>query len=606
MKHQVLFVWFVVFSALSSSCTHKGPQFKGATEGEKLHQYFEWSFNKRLETSPMELSFYGIDKMQDQLDDLSKKSSNEKMTMLKDHLALLENFDRDKLSKEDQLNYDLYKSGLEKKIGDYKWEDYSYFVRPSFSTHTAPSGLLMNVHKVNDEKDLQNYISRLNAFKNFFSDLTNRLMLSETMGVVPPKFVHPYVISDCQNLISGAPFEEGKKDSPLMADFRAKLQKLKLTPEKEKDYLVQAEKALLTSVLPGFKNLMQFMTAQEKRATTDDGAWKFPKGRDFYEYSIARETTTTYGPEQIHQLGLRNVERIQNEMRALQKKMKVKGDLKAFFKYMQSDRFHYQNTDQGRRRYMSKATGLIAGMRKKLDQFFITKPKAAIEVRRVEPYREKSAGSAFYQSPSLDGQRPGVYYINLHNMKTQPMWEMEALAYHEGIPGHHMQLSISQEMKALPLFRRLGHVTAFVEGWGLYSERLPKEYGFYKEPMSDFGRLSMELTRACRLVVDTGIHWKKWSKEEATKFLDDNTPGDHEYHAQQIRRYVTWPGQATAYMVGMLKIVELREIAKKELGQKFDIRKFHDVVLRGGSMPLDLLESQVISFVAREKDLNKL
>lgn len=243
------------------------------------------------------------------------------------------------------------------------------------------------------------------------------------------------------------------------------------------------------------------------------------------------------------------------------------------------------------------ATAYIDTMRKNLDRFFLTKPRAGIKVKAVEPFREKSAGMAFYQSPTVDGKRPGTYYVNLYNMKALPRWEAEALAYHEGIPGHHMQISISQELEKLPKFRRFSHYTSYIEGWGLYSERLPKEHGFYKDPHSDFGRLSMELVRACRLVVDTGIHSKKWTRAQAVSYLDVNTPGDHDDNVRQINRYIVMPGQATAYMIGMLKIVELREKAKKALGKKFDIREFHDVILTSGAVPLNTMEQLVDDYI---------
>ena len=228
-----------------------------------------------------------------------------------------------------------------------------------------------------------------------------------------------------------------------------------------------------------------------------------------------------------------------------------------------------------------------------MDRFFITKPKADIEVRPVEKFREKSAGLAFYFPPSMKGDRPGYYYINTGDVMGIPFWEAEALAYHEGLPGHHMQLSIAQEQESLPRFRRVSLLEAYIEGWGLYTERFPKEYGFYKDPYSDFGRLSMELTRALRLVVDTGLHYKKWSHAKAVKFLDDHSPRDHQEHTRNINRYSIWPGQATAYMVGMLKILELRDKAKARLGKKFDIRKFHDKILVSGPVPLDILERRI-------------
>ncbi|TYP97536.1 uncharacterized protein DUF885 [Tenacibaculum adriaticum] len=232
-------------------------------------------------------------------------------------------------------------------------------------------------------------------------------------------------------------------------------------------------------------------------------------------------------------------------------------------------------------------------MKTRLDELFITKPKADLKVKAVEGFREKSAGKAFYQQPALDGSRPGTYYANLYDMASMPTYQMEALAYHEGIPGHHMQIAIAQELKEVPMFRKFGRYTAYVEGWGLYSEFIPKEMGFYADPYSDFGRLAMELWRACRLVVDTGIHAKKWTREQGIKYYIDNTPNAELDAVKMVERHIVMPSQATAYKIGMLKILELRKKAKDALGDKFDIRKFHDVVLTNGPLPLNVLENLV-------------
>jgi len=276
--------------------------------------------------------------------------------------------------------------------------------------------------------------------------------------------------------------------------------------------------------------------------------------------------------------------------------------LQKFFTFMRSDKqFKLPNTDAGRAVYLKNAVTAIDTMKASLDSMFIVKPKAELKVKRVEPFREKSAGRAFYQSPSLDGSRPGTYYVNLEDMNQMAVYELEALAYHEGIPGHHMQRAIAQELEGIPTFRKIGGYTAYTEGWGLYSEMLPKEYGFYTDPYSDFGRLSMELWRACRLVVDTGIHAKKWSRETAIDYLREATPSPELDVVKAIERYIVMPGQATAYKIGMLKILELRAKAKTALGKKFDIRNFHDVILKNGALPLSVLEEQVDGYIKHSK-----
>ncbi|MDX1391996.1 MAG: DUF885 domain-containing protein, partial [Rheinheimera sp.] len=303
--------------------------------------------------------------------------------------------------------------------------------------------------------------------------------------------------------------------------------------------------------------------------------------------------------EYIHQLGLDEVARIHDEMRAIMTQTGFDGDLKAFFNFMQTDpQFYYPETEAGKAAYLAQATAVIDDMRTRLDQLFLVKPKADLIVKAVEPFREKSAGKAFYQRPSMDGSRPGIYYANLYRMSDMPKYELEALAYHEGIPGHHMQLAIAQELEGIPKFRRFGGYTAYNEGWGLYTELLPKEIGLYQDPYSDFGRLAMELWRACRLVVDTGIHAKKWTREQAIAYLLENTPNTPTAVEKAIERYIVMPSQATAYKIGMIKILELRQKAKTALGEKFDIRAFHSTLLKNGPVPLDVLELLVDEYIA--------
>ena len=280
------------------------------------------------------------------------------------------------------------------------------------------------------------------------------------------------------------------------------------------------------------------------------------------------------------------------------KSVGFEGSLQDFFTFLKEDpQFTYEDSDAGRQAYLDEATRMIDVMKTRLDDVFLKKPKADLEVVRVESFREKSAGKAFYNRPAQDGSRPGRYYANLYQITDMPKYQMEALAYHEGIPGHHMQLAIAQELEGVPTFQKFGSVTAYTEGWGLYSEYLPKEMGFYEDPYSDFGRLAMEIWRAARLVVDTGLHHKKWTRQEAIDYLLENTPNPENDCIKAIERYIVMPGQATAYKIGMLKILELREGARTSLGDKFDIREFHDVVLETGPVPLDILEERVGNWV---------
>jgi uncharacterized protein (DUF885 family) len=387
----------------------------------------------------------------------------------------------------------------------------------------------------------------------------------------------------------------------LWGDFRKKLQALDMEEPQKVMLQKKASEALVDVVKPAYNHLIAFLEKQEAKATTEDGVWKFKDGAAFYDQALRLTTTTKLSSDEIHQIGLKEVARIHNEMRGIMKTVEFGGNLQAFFEFMRTDKqFYYSNDDEGKQDYLDRAVEVIDDMKERLDQLFLTKPKAELTVKRVEAFREKSAGTAFYQRPAPDGSRPGIYYANLYNTANMPKYKLEALAYHEGIPGHHMQLALAQQLEGIPKFRKLGGYTAYIEGWGLYCEQIPKEMGLYKDPYSDFGRLSMELWRACRLVVDTGIHAKRWTREQGIGYYRNNTPDTERDCIRMVERHIVMASQATAYKIGMLKILELREKAKNALGSRFDIRVFHDVILRGGPLPLTVLEQMVDEYIESE------
>jgi uncharacterized protein (DUF885 family) len=450
-------------------------------------------------------------------------------------------------------------------------------------------------------KDAEDYIARLGGIETLFEQVIEGLKIRAEKDIIAPAFVYPYVISDSKNLITGFPFNEGD-NSTLLEDFNSKIEKLNID-QVDKDKLIErASQALKTSVKPAYENLIAAVEEIQKKAGSIDGVWRLKDGEAFYNNALARTTTTNLTAPEIHQIGLDEVSRIHGEMEVIMKKVGFKADLPAFFEFMRHDmQFYYDETEQGKARYLSEATALIETMKTRLDELFIVKPKASINVKAVEAFREKSAGKDFYQSPSMDGTRPGIYYANLYRMSDMPTYQMEALAYHEGIPGHHMQLAIAQELESIPKFRKFGGYTAYVEGWGLYSEYLPKEIGMYSDPYSDFGRLAMELWRACRLVVDTGIHSMKWDREKGIEYYVTNTPNPQPDAVKMVERHIIMPSQATAYKIGMLKILEIREKAQKSLGDKFDIREFHEVVLKNGALPLNVLAQYVDKYIASKE-----
>jgi len=565
--------------------------------------FFEDVYQRQLADDPIRQAYLGIPDNNDKWTDESETARLARLDadMLSLH-TMRSAFDFDALPPRDQLSYRLFERQVEEDMAAWQYRDHRYPVNQMRGLHTEIPSFLINMHPIEDPRDATAYIARLRGVDQRFETLLEGLRAAEAKGVMPPKFVHPRVLEDCTNLLTGAPFDDSGIDSAILADFRAKVDALGMDPEGRAKLIHDTEAALTEVVEPAYRSLMAFVEAQQSRATAEDGVWKFPDGEAFYAYRLEKITTTDLSAEEIHALGLAEVDRIQAEMRAIRDAVGFDGDLQAFFAHLETDpTYYYPNTDAGRADYMADAAEIIATMDRRLDEVLNVRPRSPIVVKRVEAWRERSAGKAFYQRGSPDGSRPGVYYANLYDMADMPRYQMEALAYHEGIPGHHLQNSIAMEQEDLPEFRRQGHVTAYGEGWGLYTEYMPKEMGLYADPYSDFGRLAMELWRACRLVVDTGIHHKMWTREQAITYLQDNTPNNDGDIIKAIERYIVMPGQATAYKIGMIKLLSLREKAREALGPAFDIRDFHDLVLEAGPMPLDMLEEQTERWIRSQQ-----
>ena len=569
-------------------------------ESKKVNDFFQSSFNRGIDNYPEFQTRLGIKKDYGKLNDNSPAAAERDLKINKQELQwLIDSVNVDALSKDVLLSYKLFKQNTENSISDYKYRLYNYPVNQMFGAQSGKPAFLINMHRIDDVEDAKAYISRLNGFNKYFSQLINNLKARETIGILPPKFVYDKVVQDSENILVGQPFDNSIKESTLLKDFMKKMNKLDID-EKAKSMLErQANEALLVSVKPAYEKLINFMKGQKRRANFDHGVWKFPDGETFFNNALKRTTTTDLTAEEIHKIGLDEVARIHGEMEAIKNQVQFEGTLQNFFQFMKTDKqFYYPADQKGKDAYLAKAVLLIDSMKTRLDEIFITKPKADIIVKAVESFREKSAGKAFYNRPAADGSRPGIYYANLYDMESMPTYQMEALAYHEGIPGHHMQLAIQQELEEVPMFRKFGGYTAYTEGWGLYSEYIPKEMGFYADPYSDFGRLAMELWRACRLVVDTGIHSKQWTREEGIKYYTDNTPNAELDVIKMVERHIVMPSQATAYKIGMLKILELRKKAKDALGDKFDIRDFHEVVISHGAIPLNILEDFIDEYIS--------
>jgi uncharacterized protein (DUF885 family) len=504
-------------------------------------------------------------------------------------------FDPARLSPEDRLSYRLFEYQAERAARAHPYRKNDYIFDQMNGAQSQMPAFLINIHSVKSKSDAEAYVQRLQGMGPQMDALVAEARARSQAGVMPPKWVYPFVLDDARNVIKGAPFDDGAP-STLLADLTKKVDALAIAAPEKAALIEAGRQALLTSVKPAYQRLIAEMERQQAIAPTEDGIWRLKDGAAYYTQLLANYTTTDLTADQIHQIGLDNVARIHGEMRKIMDKVGFKGSLQEFFAFVRTDDRFYFNT---REDYLATVDAKLKAMQARLPDYFGTLPKAPLTVKAVEAFREKSAGKAFYQSPAPDGSRPGTYYVNLYNLKDMASTELEALAYHEGLPGHHLQRAVQTELGDLPPFRRFGGVTAYTEGWGLYSEELGKDMGFYQDPYSDFGRLGMELWRACRLVVDTGIHHKRWSREQAIQYLTDNTPNPPGDISKAIERYVVYPGQATAYMIGKLKIMELRDKAQKQLGAKFSYARFHDAVLKSGPVPLTVLEERINAWIAQ-------
>ncbi|MBA2404222.1 MAG: DUF885 domain-containing protein [Bdellovibrionales bacterium] len=579
---------------LFTACSHPTPKSIEdiRSESARLNQFFDHLFEAEILRYPTSQTYIGRKTNYGLLDNETEAYSLEEHELSKKHLKSLREFDYDMLDENTKLSYRILEYDLKQEIEGFKWRHHYFPLNQMFGYQSSTPSFMINMHEIENESDAEAYISRLQEIKRIFNERMVFLRTQEKLGIIPPAFVFPKVIEDSKNIVTGKPFTKGQ-DSPLYSDFKQKINKLKLSSTKKNQLLKKAEVALVQYVKPAYQDLISYVSELSQKNTQNLGAWSLPEGKDFYNFRLKAITTTDLNANEIHNIGLREVERIQAEMRKIMKQVNFQGSLQDFFLHMQSAAHLYPNTSAGRKAYLARVNEVLSELKPVLPKLFNTFPKSELVVKPVEAFREKSAGTAFYSGPAMEGNRPGIYYVNLYKMEDNPKYKLEALAYHEAIPGHHMQIAIAKELEELPKFRRDGGFTAYSEGWGLYAELLPKEIGFYQDPYSDFGRLAMEIWRAVRLVVDTGIHSKKWTREEAIKYMKANTPSAELETVKEIERYFIMPGQATAYKIGMMKILELREKARKKMGEKFDIRVFHDVVLKDGALPLQILEEKV-------------
>jgi uncharacterized protein (DUF885 family) len=575
-----------------------------AAESKKVNDFLDKKFDEATLRDPEMASSMGFKEGYGEWSNRTDEWSDKELKLAKDVLDSLDHaFNLDALDEQTQLSVRMYREDIDRWEEGMKWRHYGYWVTQMGGVHTDLPAFLINVHRVDSIQDAEAYLSRLDKMDRVFNEVLVGLKKSEEVGSIPPHFTFPKVTADIKDIIAGL---DKKDDSNILyTDFSSKVDALQIDAAKKVELKAQAAQILSTKVKGAYQSLLDYWTALEPKAAAkgDNGVWDLPKGDAFYAHNLQYHTTTKMTPDEVFELGEKEVARIQGEMRILMKQVNFKSDsLQEFFDFVRSDKqFKYSNDEKGRKELLDESNKYIGDMKKKLPELFNTLPKADVVVKQVEKFREKSAGGAFYEDPALDGSRPGRFYVNTYNMNDEPKYQMEALCYHEAIPGHHMQIAIAQELKNIPKFRRHEFFTSYIEGWALYAESLGKEVGMYQDPYSDFGRLSMEIFRAARLVVDVGIHYKKWTREQAVDYFMKNTANAKGDIENEIERYFIWPGQATGYKVGMLKIMQLREHAKQELGAKFDIRKFHDVVICNGAVSLTTLEELVNKWIEKEK-----
>lgn len=571
-----------------------------------LNMFYEKAFVEFVLDEPELLSQlglaeqFGYTRHNGKLSDASPTRQQKIIDLWKKNLAQLREYPLDRQSPSQKLSTHVLEWFLERQAEGEKWQWHNYPVNQLFGVQNVYPSFMANTHRLLRKQDCEYYVMRLEALPRKFDQTIESLKAREERNILPPRFVVEKVVKEMSDFIA-----KPVAENVLVTSFKSRAAKIdKLSEAERGEFQKRVEASVADKVYPAYQKLIDYFKGIEPKTTTDDGVWKLPDGDAFYAYVLHLHTTTTLNPQDVHDLGVREVARIEAEMRSLLDANGFAGATigESMEKLAKDPRFLYPNDDNGRAQVMADYKSLIAAAMERSKVLFITFPKANCEVRRVEAFKEATAPGASYQAGAQDGSRPGIFFVNLRDLNETPKWSMPTLAYHEAVPGHHFQLSIAQELKDVPQFRRNIPFTAYAEGWGLYSEWLAANAGWYKEdPFGDLGRLRDEMFRAVRLVVDTGIHAKHWPREQAIAYMREKTGMGENEVTSEIERYIVMPGQACAYKVGMLKIQELRTRAQQELGDKFSEPEFHDTVLKNGALPLEILEQQVNEYIQRKK-----
>jgi uncharacterized protein (DUF885 family) len=605
---RLLFASLCLFFAACSEAPPTAPQAtvdpaallvaETVEESARLTTWLDEQYAQELDFSPMEKTMQGEKTDYDKLDDASEAALDRQMQWRRDSVAALRaQFDYARLDEEAKTSYDLWVYALEQRERAEPFRRHG-FIFGRGGPHAGLPNFLINFHRVDNAADMQAYVARLNAVDDVMRQYLDRSRRAVEAGIRQPRWNYDFAMNEIERVMTGAPFTE-QGSSPLWTDVQAKISTLlnagTISVAEADAFTNAARSALVDAVKPSYDEVLAWLQSDRDNAPVDDlGAWALPDGAAYYDSRLFLMTTQEMSADEVHAIGVAEVARLRAEMEALKQRVGFIGTLAEFFVFMREDQqFYFPDTDAGREAYLQLARDYLDAMAATLPEYFGLLPKAGLEVRRVEAFREQPGGAQHYFGGTPDGSRPGIFYAHLSDMRAMPRYPLESIAYHEGNPGHHMQISIAQELTGLPRFRTQYSYTAYVEGWGLYAESLGKDMGFFTDPYSDFGRLSAEIWRAIRLVVDTGLHAKQWSQEQAVQYFIDNSPLPEATVRSEVERYIITPGQATAYKIGMMKFRELRERAQQRLGERFDMRDFHDTVLGGGALPLPVLEARV-------------
>ena len=595
------------------------------SESQRLAEFLEAVYQRRLAADPMLATRLGLKDGNDRWTDLSieRMNADERQHWL-DLNTLHTSFDIEKLDSAGQFNYRAFEAELKLRIERASWRYHLNPINQIVGLHLQIPGLLINYHLIDSSDDAQAYIARLRSAGQPIDQFIAFFKARESRGFSLPKSVLPRLIDAAQKVVQGdlqaevgggvegrveGSVEGEGEQNVLMVDFTRKVNALAIGESDKAGLIGAARSAIEDAFIPAYQRLIAAFEQHRPLADSDQGVWRLADGEQFYRFLLQQYTTTAITAEEVHQLGLAEVERIHAEMNEIKAEVGFAGSLEAFFAHLKSaPGFYYANTAEGRRDYLQFARGIVDNAAARVGDILPQAPGGSVVVKRIEPYREKSAPVGFYESGTADGVKPGTVYLGMYDMSGLSTVDLPALLFHEGIPGHHLQSVVMQTQEHIPNIRKYyiwWSNTAYTEGWALYAEYLASELGLYHSPYAEFGRLAGELWRACRLVVDSGLHARRWSRQQAIDYLTQNTASSVANNQRAVDRYLAVPGQATAFKIGMMKILQLRERARAELKDKFDIREFHYRVLRNGPVPLDMLEREVLAWIDANTDANQ-